>query len=42
MGILRSGRNRLAKVWGVLLAVAFLTVLYVSIVFHLLGYSADY
>jgi CubicO group peptidase (beta-lactamase class C family) len=40
--VLRSPRKRLAKLWSVLLAIAFLTVLYVSIVFHFLGYSADY
>ena len=40
--VLRSKRRWLAKLWAVLLAVACLTVLYVGIVFHVVGYSANY
>lgn len=38
----RSKRRRLAKLWAVLLAVSCLTVLYVGVVFHVVGYSANY
>ena len=40
--VLRSQRRRLAKIWSVLLAVAFLTALYVALIFHVIGYSANY
>ena len=40
--VLRSRRRWLAKVWSVVLALSCLTVLYVGILFHLLGYSANY
>ena len=40
--VLRSGRKWLAKVWSVLLAISFLALFYVAIVFHLLGYSTKY
>jgi CubicO group peptidase (beta-lactamase class C family) len=39
---LRSQRRWLAKVWSVLLAISWLCVLYVGVVFHLVGYSANY
>jgi hypothetical protein len=39
---LRSRRRRLAKAWSVVLALSCLTVLYVGILFHLVGYSANY
>ncbi len=40
--VLRSRRKLLAKLWSVLLAIACVTVLYVGMVFHLVGYSANY
>ncbi len=40
--VLRSHRRWLAKVWSGVLALSCLTVLYVGIVFHLLGYTANY
>nr|MBA3762433.1 serine hydrolase [Chthoniobacterales bacterium] len=40
--VVRSERRWLAKVWSVVLAVACLTVLYIGIVFHIVGYSANY
>ena len=40
--VLRSERRWLAKFWSVILAVSCLTVLYVGLVFHLIGYSANY
>lgn len=40
--LLSSSRRRWAKLWSILLAVACLTILYVGIVFHLIGYSANY
>ncbi len=40
--VLRSARRWLAKLWSVVLAVSCLTVLYVGLVFHLIGYSANY
>ncbi|PZR72621.1 MAG: serine hydrolase [Chthoniobacterales bacterium] len=40
--VLASKRRRWAKVWSVVLAVAFLVALYVGVVFHLVGYTANY
>lgn len=40
--VLRSGRRWLAKLWSVILAISCLTVLYVAIIFHVVGYSANY
>ena len=40
--VLRSQRRWLAKIWGVLLAIFCLCVLYVGVVFHLVGYTANY
>jgi hypothetical protein len=40
--VLRSQRKWLAKLWSVVLAIACLVVLYVGLVFHLVGYSANY
>jgi len=40
--VLTSKRRRLAKVWSVILAISFLVVLYVGVVFHLTGYTANY
>ena len=40
--VLRSQRRWLAKVWSVLLAIFCFSVLYVGVVFHLIGYSANY
>jgi CubicO group peptidase (beta-lactamase class C family) len=40
--VIRSERRRLAKFWSVVLALAFLIVLYVGLIFHLIGYSANY
>jgi hypothetical protein len=40
--VLHSKRRWVAKVWSVLLALALLTVLYVALIFHLIGYSANY
>jgi hypothetical protein len=40
--VLRSRRRWLAKAWSVVLALSCLTVLYVGILFHLVGYSANY
>jgi CubicO group peptidase (beta-lactamase class C family) len=40
--VLRSDRRILAKIWSVILALSCLTVLYVSVIFHLVGYSANY
>src|SRR5207245_4406895 len=40
--VLRSRRKWLAKIWSVLLAISFLALFYVAVVFHLLGYSAKY
>ena len=40
--VLRSKRRWVAKVWGVMLALGFLIVLYVALIFHLIGYSANY
>jgi Beta-lactamase len=40
--VLRSQRKWLAKLWSVVLAIACLVVLYVGLVFHLVGYNANY
>ena len=40
--VLTSHRRRLAKLWSVVLAIACLVVLYVAIVSHLIGFSANY
>jgi CubicO group peptidase (beta-lactamase class C family) len=40
--VLRSQRRWVAKVWSAVLGVAFLIVLYVALIFHLIGYSANY
>ena len=40
--VLRSQRRWLAKVWSVLLAIFCLCALYVGVVFHLVGYTANY
>jgi len=40
--VLQSNRRKLAKVWSVVLAVCFLVALYVGLVFHLIGYTANY
>jgi CubicO group peptidase (beta-lactamase class C family) len=40
--VIRSKRRLLAKFWSVMLALAFLIVLYVALIFHLVGYSANY
>lgn len=40
--VLRSARRRMAKLWSVVLAVSCLTILYVGIVFHIIGFSANY
>ena len=40
--VLRSQRKWPAKLWAVVLAVSCLTVLYVGVVFHIVGYSANY
>ncbi len=40
--VLCSKRRWVAKVWSVVLALAFLIVLYVALIFHLIGYSANY
>ena len=40
--VLRSDRRKLAKLWSVVLAVSCLTVLYVAIIFQVVGYSANY
>lgn len=37
-----SQRKWLVKLWGLLLALSFLTMLYLGVVFHLVGYTADY
>ena len=42
VSVIRSERRRLAKFWSVVLALAFLIVLYVGLIFHLIGYSANY
>jgi len=40
--VLRSGRRWPAKVWSVLLALSCLGILWVSIIFRVIGYSANY
>src|SRR5881398_2248223 len=40
--VLRSPRQLLAKIWSALLALSFLALLYLAVVFHLVGYSARY
>jgi CubicO group peptidase (beta-lactamase class C family) len=40
--VLSSRRRWLAKIWSVLLAISFLAIFYVAVVFHLLGYSTKY
>ena len=40
--VLRSDRRKLAKLWSVLLAISFLVVVYVGVVFHVFGYTANY
>jgi len=40
--VLRSKRRWVAKVWSLVLALALLIVLYVALIFHLIGYSANY
>lgn len=40
--VLRSRRRLLAKIWSVLLALACLVVLWVGIVCHVIGFSANY
>ena len=40
--VLRGNRRRLAKIWSVVLALSFLVVLYVAVIFHLPGASANY
>lgn len=40
--VLQSQRGKLAKIWSVVLAISCLVVLYVVIVFHLIGYTANY
>lgn len=40
--VLRSRRRKWAKFWAIVLALAFLVLLWVGIAFHMLGYSANY
>jgi hypothetical protein len=40
--VLRSRRRLLAKIWSVVLALACLVVLWVGIVCHVMGFSANY
>jgi len=40
--VLRSNRRKLAKLWSILVALSSLTMLYIGIVFHLMGFSANY
>jgi hypothetical protein len=40
--VLGSDRRKLAKLWSVVLAISFLTLLYVGVVFHVVGYTANY
>ncbi len=40
--VLHSQRRKLAKLWSVVLVISCLVVLYVGIVFHLVGYTANY
>jgi hypothetical protein len=40
--VLRSERVWTAKVWAVVLALSFVLLLWVGLVFHMMGYSASY
>jgi len=40
--VLCSRRKLLAEIWSALLALSFLALLYIAVVFHLVGYSAKY
>lgn len=40
--VLKSNRRKLAKLWSMLIALACLTLLYVGISFHLIGFTANY
>ena len=40
--VLRSKRSRWAKVWSVVLAAACLSLLFVGVACHLVGFSANY
>ena len=40
--VLRSGRRRWAKVWSAVLAISFLAVLYVGVVFKLAGFGGEF
>jgi hypothetical protein len=40
--VLRSNRRMLAKLWSILVALSCLTMLYIGIVFHLMGFTANY
>ena len=40
--VLRSNRRKLAKLWSILVALSCLTMLYIGIVFHLIGFTANY
>jgi hypothetical protein len=40
--VLRSPRKWYAKLWAVLLAVAFVALLWVAIVYHLIAFSLQY
>ena len=40
--VLRSNRRKLSKLWSVLVALSCLTMLYIGIVFHLIGFTANY
>ena len=40
--LLRGQRKWLAKLWGAVIAISCLALLYVAVVFHLVGYSAKY
>jgi ABC-type enterochelin transport system permease subunit len=41
-GVLRSGRSKWAKLWSIVLMLAFLVLLWVGWMTHLMGYSANY
>ena len=40
--VLRSNRRNLAKLWSILVALSCLTMLYIGILFHLTGFTANY
>lgn len=40
--VVRSKRRKLAKLWSLVLAISTFTVLYVAIVFHIIGFTANY